>query len=650
MYLLGGALGSLPALAAGGGAAIATLALGFMGLSDAFKSTAGSGGAAVDKTWQLHQAQRALANAQREVVAAQEAVNRAREDEVERLSDLNRELREARLNEMEAAEREKEAQRELADAQNAVNLAQEKLDRAKASGNVRAIQEATEELLRAQREQPAVIRRAELAYERAKLATESAKDSTEDLTREQERAKRVGVDGSDQVSAALERQRRALEAVEDAQHALNEARKPAAGGGGAGAEMMKLAPAAREVVAVIKSLKPAFDALRLDVQQRLFRGVGAEIRLLAAAWLPTLHQRLGGMADTFNGIFRLFSRSARRPEFIANISAGMESVQRLVDRVGRSLAGPFMDAFGRLSRAAAPFLDRLGDEVGSLIDDFSEWISVSDKTGGLERFFDTAGKFLRDAFDMGRDVGSIFGSIMKILFGQPEISTTPWIGLRDSLDNIAEWFKNPENQERVREWIDRIKDFGVWLFTEGIPAVSRWVERVDGWITKAEEWGGRIIRFKDSVVGGFNAVVAFMRDMRGRISNVTDGLWNGLWVSFRSTVNRIIGRWNGLSFTVGGGSVLGVSVPSMTLHTPNIPYLAQGGIVRSTPGGRLAVVGEGGQDEAVIPLSKLDSLVGPREVRISGELVARGSDLVVVLRERIALGGGSAQKVIGTSM
>ncbi|MEV6800511.1 hypothetical protein AB0M91_19520 [Micromonospora rifamycinica] len=647
--LLGGVLGSLPALAVGGGAAIGTLMLGFHGLSDAFKSTAGSGGAAVDKTWQIHQAQRALANAQREVVAAQRAVTRAREDEVERLSDLNRELREARLNELEAAESEKEAQQQLADAQNMVSVAQDKLNRAYASGDAAAIREATEELLEAQREQPAAIRRAELAYERAKLAMEKAADATDDLTKEQERAKRLGVDGSDQVSAALERQRRAVEAVEDAEHALAEARKPAGGGGGAASEMVKLAPAAREVVAAIKSLKPAWESLRLDVQQKLFAGVGGEIKSLASAWLPTLHERLGGMAETFNGLFKNFSKSAKKPEFIAGISAGIESVQRLIDRVGRSLTGPFMDAFGRLSKAAGPFLDALGDEVGDLVDDFSAWIKTADKSGGLERFMKMAAGFLRDAVDMGRDVGSIFGSIMQILFEEKSISTSPWVGLRESLDSVAKWFKDPENQERVREWIDRIKDFGVWLATEGIPTVAKWVSRVSGWVTKAQEWGGKIVAFKNDVQGAFNSIVSFFSGLPKRISRATSGMWNGLWASFKSTVNRIISHWNNLSFTIGGGTAFGQQIPSVTLGTPNIPYLAQGGIVRATPGGRLAVVGEGGQDEAVIPLSKLGNLGGHSELRITGELVARGSDLVVVLRERVSMGGGNVQRVIGST-
>lgn len=72
---------------------------------------------------------------------------------------------------------------------------------------------------------------------------------------------------------------------------------------------------------------------------------------------------------------------------------------------------------------------------------------------------------------------------------------------------------------------------------------------------------------------------------------------------FKSGINWVISKINGLSFTVPdwvpeiGGSTIGA----------NIPMLAAGGIAtRPTT----ALIGEGGEPEAVLPLSKLDSLMG----------------------------------------
>jgi len=41
-----------------------------------------------------------------------------------------------------------------------------------------------------------------------------------------------------------------------------------------------------------------------------------------------------------------------------------------------------------------------------------------------------------------------------------------------------------------------------------------------------------------------------------------------------------------------------------------IPGLANGGIVKASPGGTLALIGEGGKDEAVIPLDRAGGMGG----------------------------------------
>jgi hypothetical protein len=42
----------------------------------------------------------------------------------------------------------------------------------------------------------------------------------------------------------------------------------------------------------------------------------------------------------------------------------------------------------------------------------------------------------------------------------------------------------------------------------------------------------------------------------------------------------------------------------------NVPMMANGGIIRHSPGGTLALIGEGGRDEAVIPLDRAGGMGG----------------------------------------
>jgi len=154
----------------------------------------------------------------------------------------------------------------------------------------------------------------------------------------------------------------------------------------------------------------------------------------------------------------------------------------------------------------------------------------------------------------------------------------------------------------------------------------------------------------------FNALVGFFKALPGRITAATRNLWNGLKTSFKSAVNWLIGKWNNFSLTLGGGSILGIDIPSITLHTPNIPYLAEGGIVPATPGGRLAVLGEGGQDEAVVPLPRgaraFAAAGGDREtvVVIQPDGSRASTLLVEMLRGATRRLGGDVQRAYGTSI
>jgi phage-related minor tail protein len=106
------------------------------------------------------------------------------------------------------------------------------------------------------------------------------------------------------------------------------------------------------------------------------------------------------------------------------------------------------------------------------------------------------------------------------------------------------------------------------------------------------------------IIGKITGFVGFVKGLPGKIANAARGMWNGIVSAFKSAINTLIRLWNNFDLTLGGGSVLGLDIPSITLRTPNIPYLADGGIVPATPGGTLALIGEGRYDEAVVPLPR----------------------------------------------
>lgn len=93
-----------------------------------------------------------------------------------------------------------------------------------------------------------------------------------------------------------------------------------------------------------------------------------------------------------------------------------------------------------------------------------------------------------------------------------------------------------------------------------------------------------------------NKILAFhmwVTSLPGKVSSKLSHMWTGLWTGFKAVVNKVVGAWNNLSFTIGGGSILGVNIPSLTLGTPDLPMLAKGGDVRRSGS---AIVGERGPE------------------------------------------------------
>lgn len=97
--------------------------------------------------------------------------------------------------------------------------------------------------------------------------------------------------------------------------------------------------------------------------------------------------------------------------------------------------------------------------------------------------------------------------------------------------------------------------------------------------------------------------VNFVGSMPGRIASAASGLFNGVKEAFRAAVNWIIDKWNSLELRIGGMKIDppgpgSISIPSVSLQTPDIPHLARGGTAIS-PGA--ALVGDDGPEIVELP-------------------------------------------------
>ncbi|MEU7280434.1 hypothetical protein AB0A69_16845 [Streptomyces sp. NPDC045431] len=134
---------------------------------------------------------------------------------------------------------------------------------------------------------------------------------------------------------------------------------------------------------------------------------------------------------------------------------------------------------------------------------------------------------------------------------------------------------------------------------------------------------------------GMKAIQSAVSTAIGVITPILKGVGNVMLAPFRAfatAINTIIGALNGFKVSIPswvpkfGGKSFSMNLPKIP-----VPHLAKGGIVQPRNGGTLAVIGEAGEHEAVIPLSKLERMIGPGGGRAQ---IARLAEAVERLADR----------------
>lgn len=191
-----------------------------------------------------------------------------------------------------------------------------------------------------------------------------------------------------------------------------------------------------------------------------------------------------------------------------------------------------------------------------------------------------------------------------------------WQAIWGFLKAVGAWFAGPFANFFVMLW-QKIVAFakGVWN------AIKMYFTF---WINIYKALGAAAVAAVNWMVGKITSFVNFVRSIPGRIKGALLSMWDGLKSGFRSAINWVIGKWNSLHFTIPSFSVFGHTFGGGTIGVPNIPQLADGGLVKSRAGGTLVNVGEGGQDEAVVPLDRMPALSGRDDRPVVVQIVPGG--------------------------
>jgi phage-related protein len=377
------------------------------GVQDATENAARAN---ADAARRVKDAEEGLVDAQKEAIDVQKELSQARKDAKRELEDLNSALAHGELD-------LKSAQQDLAEAE------QDYRDKT-AINSVATKKEQEEALLR---------------LEEAKLRLKDQQTETNRLREDTAKANKEGIEGTQAMTSWKDKMSSANQNVADQEKALADARKDqaqtaadgqkaiadamasiktatdaaAASTNTLGDAMAKLSPNARAFVNEIIRLKPAWDALKLDVQDALFEGLAGRMRTLGATVLPVLRENLTNTAGILNKMALGAADAAAQVAADGTLGQAMAGANKGMANL-IPLPGKILTAITQLGAAGSPVFDKLTAGIADKVGGITDRLGTAFESGALD-------ESISQAMDLVKDLGAVFVNVFKIIgnvFGQ----------------------------------------------------------------------------------------------------------------------------------------------------------------------------------------------------------------------------------------
>lgn len=479
------AAAGVPAVAALGGV-FAALKVGTSGVGDAIKAAftpvASEATKAASATRQVENAQRSLTKAQQSLkdaqVQAAQQVKQAQQQVAVSERDLTVAQRDARQAQLDLTAARRQAVRDLQDMNNSLKDSQ--LSERQAT---LAVTQAEEDLARV-RSNPAStqlqIQQSQLALDQAKQSLSEQQLATQRLTKDTATANKAGVEGSKAVVQAKQQVANADQQVTNRQQALAQAqanvikaqvqgqrqirdaqqnvadavRRVAEAQQAAssqatklGTALAKLSPNARAFVGDLQAMAPAWRDMKLDVQDRLFAGIGTRLQQVGSQILPTVRTGLVGTAGELNLVGKNALTAVTNLQRTGILKKIFDGVQTSVRHLAR-VPGQLVTGFGQLAVAAQPAFDRITSGAAGIVDKVMGKLAKAFKSGGLEDAINTA---LNVAIQFGKVLGNI-GGIFTGIFKAAGVAGGDFFGtIGAALAEIRRVINMPEVQKALTQ-------------------------------------------------------------------------------------------------------------------------------------------------------------------------------------------------------
>jgi phage-related protein len=209
-----------------------------------------------------------------------------------------------------------------------------------------------------------------------------------------------------------------------------------------------LAPSAQGFMKALRGMRDEAKALRLGVQQELFRGLGKEVQALGGVYLPMLKDRLSEIAGALNQGTREFSRMLRQGNRVADVSALLSGTRGAALGLMRGVRN-IVEAFLDLARGGQRSLDGIGASIERVTGRFAAWAKAAREAGDVQRWIDTGFAALKAFGEVLGNIGSIFSGVFRAMEGS---ASGPFGTLKEITGGLADLVNSVAGQDALRSF------------------------------------------------------------------------------------------------------------------------------------------------------------------------------------------------------
>ena len=347
------------------------------------------------------------------------------------------------------------------------------------------------------------------------------------------------------------------------------------------------------------------------------QGIGRQIEVALLPAADDMYQSLmSNMPEISAAIEEVSPVVAEIAEDFADWAGGAisEGLPVLVDGIK-----DFADWAGEAYEKAKPFLNFLWEHKGTVLAIAAGLRILGPAIGAVTtamNAFKTAKTFMALLQSSGK-IAQITGAFQKfgsILMGPLGIIIAVAAAialLYQNWDTVKAWLVNFGNTvNQIWTNFSNMVGNAIAAIGQKFPLLGAylqgWWESIQAAVDNVKAIFQNIIEFIDNVFSGnweaaWDNIVNIFGNLFGMIVNLAKAPINGVI----SAINWVLEKINSISVTIPDW-VPGLGGETFGFHIPTIPQLAEGGVATSPT---LAEIGEGGEPEAVMPLSKLAALL-----------------------------------------